>query len=245
MSNGYLNEFAFCQVINKKYVCQLSEKYIEVLERLFGKNLYPGSTIYCWKACRTEKADIVIRIGQVRKYISIKSGKNNSIHVETLEQFFEFLKSKGCSEELLNIYKEYHYGFNEKGERISGKEYQELHQEELAKLNEFLNQDEMLESIFPRFLLIGNSPDANQVDGFIYGTPNNFMFAKSEQLKHYLFSQKDDITAPHFCSLILQPWARNLNYNPQYEYRRKFVQVKWYRLEEVFENLEKLHNIYK
>ena len=49
----------------------------------------------------------------------------------------------------------------------------------------------------------------------------------------------EDFDSIHFSLLTLQPWSRNLNYNDKYEYRRDYVQVKWYRLEETIEKIIK------
>ena len=55
-------------------------------------------------------------------------------------------------------------------------------------------------------------------------------------------NQTDDFNSIHFSSLVLQPWSRNLNYNPKYEDRRNYVQVKWYRLEELTEKILNKNN---
>lgn len=57
---------------------------------------------------------------------------------------------------------------------------------------------------------------------------------KKQDIINYLLTQKEEFNSIHFSSLVLQPWTRNLNFNPKYEYRRNFIQVKWYRLEEIF-----------
>ena len=68
----------------------------------------------------------------------------------------------------------------------------------------------------------------------IYGIRNNSIGLKKKDIVNYLLNQKEEFNSIHFSLLVLQPWTRNLHYNPKYEYRRDYVQVKWYRLEDVF-----------
>ena len=63
------------------------------------------------------------------------------------------------------------------------------------------------------------------------------MYATRKTITSYLLLQNEKFLTPHFSLLVLQPWARNLNFNPKHEYRRKFVQVKWYRLDEHFKKM--------
>lgn len=235
-SEGYFNEQRFCEIFHDKFVGQLDSKYGSLLETIFEKKL--DSTIYltCWKNFKTDKADIVIRAGKMKKYISIKSGKNNSVHLESLKEFKIFLKELGFSEKLIQIYVEYHFA-EFSGKRLSAHEYQEIHQSEINEFNVYANQVKILKQVFERFLFKGTKNFNHGVDAIIYGTPQNFICIRKKDILEFLLKQKDIFNSIHFSSLVLQPWTRNLNYNPNYEYRRKFVQVKWYRLEEAFKRI--------
>ena len=106
---GYKSEKKFCEILNDKFINQLEEKYMKLLEIVFEKNLDSKTYIACWKSFKTDKADIIIRAGKIKKYISIKSGKNNSIHLESLHDFKRYLKELNFPEELIKIYEKYHY----------------------------------------------------------------------------------------------------------------------------------------
>ncbi len=71
-----------------------------MLRKLYGKNLKRENHVNNKKSFETDKADIIININNTKKYISIKSGKNNSIHLEPLEDFNTFLRENNISEKL-------------------------------------------------------------------------------------------------------------------------------------------------
>lgn len=100
MISGYSNEKRFVEVFNDKFIYQLEEKYVRFLEDIYEKKLDKNSYVICWKPVVNEKADIIIRVGSEKKRLSIKTGKNNSVHMEKLSSFIKFLK------ELLDIRKE-------------------------------------------------------------------------------------------------------------------------------------------
>ena len=235
--NGYQNEFDFKDKINKKYFYELEEKIKNLIKKVFI-DVSNNDYITCYKSFKTDKADLVIVINNIKKYISIKCGKNNSIHLEPIESFKIFLNECNIPHEIIEIYNEYHYATNELNERISAKEYQENHEKDILKFNEYINREDILIKSIDRFLFKGTSIYNNNVDLLIYGTPDNFYCFTKDEIIKYLLKVKDEIfNSIHFSLLILQPWTRNLNNNPKYEYRRDFVQVKWYRMEEIVDKI--------
>ena len=90
-----------------------------------------------------------------------------------------------------------------------------------------------------RFLFEGTHDYNNKVNGIIYGNIDNFVYISYVELVNYLLNEFEDFGSIHFSLLTLQPWTRNLNFNERYEYRRDYVQVKLYRLEELVEKILK------
>lgn len=233
---GYYNEFDFCNLLNNKFFYQLSKQHQEMLEKIYNIKFDERDFVSCSKSFKTDKADLIIEINKIKKFISIKSGKNNSIHLEPLSKFKLFLKEIGLPQNIIQIYKDYHYGLDKSGNRISVKEYQEVHIEEINLFNRSIDK-EMLKIATNRFLFKGNNKHNNSPDAIIYGTPTNFICATKDEVLNYLMNNNDIFNSIHFSSLVLQPWTRNLNYNPKYEYRREYVQVKWHRLEETIKEI--------
>lgn len=239
MISGYSNERKFIDVYNDKFIYQLEEKYVKFLEDIYERKLDRNSYVICWKPVVNEKTDIIIRVGSEKKRLSIKTGKNNSVHMEKLSSFVKFLKELGCNEEVIGLYKDFHYGVLKDGRRVSSKEYQELFPDKLKEMNDIFNRNIDLVKVFDRFLFEGLNCVIDFVDVLVYGSVDNCKFATRKEITEYLLNYKDEFLAPHFSALVLQPWARNLNDNEKYEYRREYVQVKWYRLEEVFDKIGK------
>lgn len=236
-TNGFYNEIDFINGLNNKHIYELSGPLIEMLKKLYGNISNNKEIILCKKSFKTDKTDIIININGIKKYISIKSDKNNSMHLESITEFNNFLKENNISKELINIYNNYHYAIENNRNRLSAKEYQETHQVEINILNSKINEPKILKKAIERFIFKGTHNYNNPVDAIIYGKINNFVCLTKNEIIEYLIKQNDTFNAIHFSSLVLQPWTRNLNYNPKYENRRNYVQVKWYRLEETIDKI--------
>lgn len=235
--DGFYNEKDFINSLNNKRVGQLNDLFVNMLEKVYVKKIDSNTYVTCQKSFKTDKADIIIDIDGIKKYISIKSGKNNSMHLEKISEFINFLKENNISQELINIYINYHYAILVDGKRLSAKEYQATHQKDIELFNLKINEPKILQKAINRFLFKGIHFYNNDVDAIIYGKINDFTCLTREEITKYLSQQKDKFDSIHFSLLTLQPWTRNLNYNSKYEYRREYVQVKWYRFEEIVKDI--------
>jgi len=242
-NKGYYNEFNFVNELNGKFVYQLNDNFVTILKQIYNNKINMNDYVLCWKSFKTDKADIVISINNRNKYVSIKSGKNNSIHLEPVSEFVAFLKDNGISDELIKVYYNYHYACDKFGNRISAKEYQNEHVAEIRIFNKAINRKGILLKAINRFLFEGTHVYNNKVDGIIYGCIENFSYVSYVEVVNYLLNIMEDFDSIHFSLLTLQPWSRNLKYNDKYEYRRDYVQVKWYRLEEIILKIIKNYNL--
>ena len=138
---------------------------------------------------------------------------------------------------MIDIYYNYHYACDEFGNRISAKQYQENHVMEIQKINEVINKNKILLKAINRFLFKGVYKQNNRVDCIIYGTVEKFSFITYAETVNYLLNCNEKFDSIHFSLLTLQPWTRNLNNNQKYEYRRDYVQVKWYFLDEIINTI--------
>ena len=68
-----------------------------------------NSTIKCYKNVDYEKGDIVIQVGYIKKYISIKMGHRNSVHCESIYKFKHFLEKLNVSKNVINEIFKYQY----------------------------------------------------------------------------------------------------------------------------------------
>ena len=92
---GYQNEYDFVELFNGKFLNELDNNSQNFLKELFDQKILNDEAIKAWKNKINQKADIFIKYKNYVKGISLKCGKDNSIHQETIENFKMFLESLG------------------------------------------------------------------------------------------------------------------------------------------------------
>ena len=232
--DGFKNEFQFVLKLNNKKVGELNPLLKEFVCGLFY-GINDKMIIKSWRNhYQQQKTDVMIKIGQVIKGISIKMGSRNSVHVESLNNFIDFLSQNDIPQDIIEIYIKYHYGdgtldgsgFN----RLSSKEYTINHKKEINILNKYLSNKELIEKATKRFILFGNNSEYS-IDAIVYGTPEDFLWLTPKEIIKTQIDNKDKYsTAPHIGNLYIQPLGRCLNRNFKYSYTRKYIQIKWYSL---------------
>lgn len=231
--NGFRNEVEFIRKINNKKYNELDYKF-----QLFIKDLYydvnNNSKIVCYKNEELQKCDIFIKVDGIVKRISIKKGVKNSVHTEPISEFVHFLIENKMPRELVYSFLKYHYadgttdgtGIN----RMKIEDYKKLHQQEIEKINEFINQEKLIIKAIDRFVVKGRN-SSESIDAIIYGVPEDFIWIKKDDIYKILLSKRNMYcTSIHFSSLTYQPLSRCINKNPKYEKDRFISQIKWYNL---------------
>lgn len=231
--NGLQNEHCFSKYLNGNKVKFLNPMFKDLIYLLFPKVL-ENSKINCRVDYNKKKYDLIIKIEDKIKKISIKKGINNSVHVEGISSFIHFLIDSGVSREVIISYLKYHYAdgtTNGSGkERLSVEEYKKNNQLEIDKINIAINNEYILKRAINRFILQGKNSN-ECVDAIIYGTIEDFFFITKEEAEKIILSKKDIYsTGVHFANLYCQPMTRNLNRNPKYEDKRFCIQIKWYSI---------------
>ena len=240
--NGYKNEYNFVLEFNNKKVGELNPILQDLIYAIF-KNVKDHNIIKSWRNHYDQKTDIFIKIGNVMKGISIKMGSRNSVHVETIKEFKEFLKEHNIPNYVIDEYLKFHYAdgtINNKGRnRLSAEEYKINNQKSIDTINEYFNNEQIVFDAINRFVLRGNNSKYS-IDAIILGTPDNFLWFSKDDIIDFLMNKNKYCSSPHFSELVCQPMARCLNYNKKYEKFRNFVQIKWYNL---FDNIiEEMNN---
>jgi len=90
-NHGIKNEYLFIQNINNKKFRNLNILLQELMRYLFPI-IDKNDVINCYKNIEYEKGDICIKLNNQKKYVSIKMGHGNSVHVETIKKFTIFFK---------------------------------------------------------------------------------------------------------------------------------------------------------
>lgn len=241
---GIRNEYAFIEAIDKKRLSELSFLLQELILFLFP-HIKDYSVIKCYKNIEYEKGDIVIQVGCIKKYISIKMGHGNSVHCESIKKFKKFLTSLNISKYTLNEILKYQYGdgtTDGTGKfRKTSLEYKYDNKNSIAFINKELNSKDTIRKVVNRFIIQGTQRHTNKIDLLVYGKPDDFFFITPKEIHSYILSKKNiESSSIHFSCLTFQPMSRVLDYNKKMEYQRHWIQIKWYNLED---NIIELMNI--
>lgn len=239
--NGYQNEIEIRNELNKKHIFELNLMYRSFIEDIFD-NVKDEDFILCWVDFNKKKYDIVISINNEKKYVSIKKGIKNSVHVEGISSFIHFLIENGIKREIIIEYLKYHYAdgtTNGTGkERLSAEIYKKENQEKIDNINTHLNNEKLLKKASERFVLKGRNSNI-YIDVLLFGVSDDFIWIKREDIIKVILEKKNTYSsAVHFGPLTIQPVDRCLNYNPKFEKKRFCVQLKWYNLaDDIIENM--------
>lgn len=239
--NGFDNEFAFVLELNNKRIKDLTPICRDLIETIFPYE-NEESIIKCWRNHLQQKSDILVKINNKMKGISIKKGIRNSVHVEPISDFIHFLIENKVSKETVIEYLKFHYAdgsTNGKGiSRISTEEYKINNQAKIDKINKEINNRKLLIKAINRFIIRGNN-SIYPISALIYGEVDDFVFITREDIINIILSKIDEYSSTvHFSVLTVQPKNRCLNYNPKYEKDRYCVQVKWYSVfDDIIENM--------
>lgn len=249
--SGFKNEEEFVEYLNGKLVKEVHPIFQELFNTLY-KNISSQDKIICWLDFNKRKADMYVKINNIIKGISIKKGIKNSVHVEHIDDFIEFMNKLGVEENIIKEYLKYHYAdgtMNGSGEkRLSSIEYRQKNQCSLDYINSKLNINEYIDKFTERFILKGNRSNY-EIDAIIYGVVDDFIWITNNEIRYIIKKHLDDnISSLHISCLSIQPLTRNLNYSKKNEYGRNHIQVKWYNIAdqiiEVMATYRKMKNIY-
>lgn len=233
MCDGLNNEYDFVLLLNNKKVKELDINTQEMICSIFN-NINESEKIKAWKNHYKQKTDIMIKIGNAIKGISIKKGSRNSVHVEPLSTFVKFLKENNIPSEIIEKYIKYHYadgtltGTGMK--RLSSYEYKYENMNDIEYINKYFNNEQIITKAIERFVLKGTN-SIFEIDALCIGEANDYLWITKKEIKNILEKKVYfESTGPHISSLFIQPQTRNLNYNKLYECKRHCVQIKWYSI---------------
>ena len=96
MNRGIKIEFELVNVFNNKKYGDLNEFHQSIVKRIFP-NIIDSDLISSGICNMYSKTDIYIEFSNVRKYISVKRCRSDSMHFESIKDFIIFLRKFGIS----------------------------------------------------------------------------------------------------------------------------------------------------
>lgn len=234
MNNGKKLEIEFIKNLNNHYCKELNPNLQKFVTSIFN-NLNNENKIYCKKLNNHEKADISIAIENKTRYISLKTGSQNSVHVEKIENFIQFLLDQGVSSKIINYLLIYHYGddtLNGSGnKRYSAEEAKQKYKKQITEFNNYINYSKHLSSILERILFTGAKKCNKRVDFIYYGNIDIGTWCSSDELLSFCQKHKSMyMNTPHFSFFTYQNWCRNITFSKKSESHRNYIQIKWFSI---------------
>lgn len=231
MLNGYENEHIFINNLNDYKFKDLNILLQEVILYLYP-NISDNDIIKAYKYGRYAKADIVVSVNDIKYGISLKVGHKNSIHLESIKRFTNYLSNIDVSNEIIDIFLRYIYSDgtnNNTGKvRLSNKIYLNNNQDDIVKLNNFFNTHKSV--LIKRFLIDTYVNYKIKANIFIHGTVNDFIWISAEEAQTFLENIINDSKSVHCGNLYIQNWNKNILRNNKYEHCREYIQIKWFSL---------------
>ena len=237
---GYQNEYDFIRLFNNKYLSELDNISQSFLKELFDDNIDNDEKIICWKNRMNQKTDIFIKYKNYIKNVSLKSGNNNSIHSEPIQEFKRYLEKLGIPYKIIDKYVSYHYGYmrdeNDKidiNKPLSADEYKELYQSEIDIFNKYINKTRIIVDMIDRFIIRGRNSDYD-IDVLVSGTVDNYIWILKHDLYDLILSNKRmDFSSPHVACLTIGPKKRNIDSYIKHNSERYVVVVRWNYINEL------------
>lgn len=235
MNNGLIIERNFKSVYNGKLFENLNYFQKKFILELFP-NISKKDFIICKKYNKEfAKPDITISCNKLEKFISIKSGSSDGMHIEDIKSFILFLRNLGVSTETQKILLLYHYG---DGTLDGTGKKRMLHNEIVFKyrnLIEFANKEladtRIVLECLKRFVLQGTSEFMRQIDYIYYGDENYGVYCSKCDLANFIISRDySHLKTLHIGPMTIQPYLRDVDNKSKNIYKRHKVQIKWHYL---------------
>lgn len=159
------------------------------------------------------KPDMVVTVRHTNEYVSIKTGRNSTMHQEPFETFSAFLKKKGVSNRTLRILNLYQFGetkkANNNGKPFKAKELEEKYKDYFLEASKELDQINIIDAIVFRTILKGCVLKRYKVNFLYYGNlEHGYLLSEEDIYRLVLQYRNHDKSAIHFGGLNYQPKQR-------------------------------------
>tara|TARA_A100001011_G_scaffold299075_1_gene312122 strand:+ start:1068 stop:1850 length:783 start_codon:yes stop_codon:yes gene_type:complete len=112
-NKGFIKEREIISVLNKKTLKELDANYRTDILKIFQNSLNPNDEFKCYKnegVGLEKKTDLTLEIKNKKINLSVKNGKSNSVHQESIYSFINFLNSKDIlSKKETDLIMEFHW----------------------------------------------------------------------------------------------------------------------------------------
>ena len=231
--NGLLNEDEIISHLNLKKYVDLDEKWQKHIKEMFPF-VKDDDCIRARKfKDHKSKPDAVIKVRNTVQYLSIKSGRNPSVHQEDFFVFQNYLKSLGVPRNVLKTIYFYHFGetkvCNNNGKPFTKEELEEKYGQYFLKASQYLDDPKIINKIIYRTVIKGANMRRTGLTYLYYGNVEKGFLLSKEDIYSLIFNYREHKSAIHFGGLNYQPCGRK---RTTIDYR--YVRIKWPILSPMF-----------
>lgn len=236
-SHWFINEKEIIAYLNWKKYENLNENC-----KRFLKFMYPEikqtDSIYAWDIWWTHKADMYIKVNNVKYNISVKEWVWNSVHQEPVEEFIQFLdNSYWISNQIADNIRFFIWGdwtldwtWN-KAERLSAPQLVKKHRNVVDSIKDYF--EPIKKDLVQRFLIQWWHLSNEDVDFVYHWNVNSWMRNSSSELIENVSTFWWRAAIPIW-ALTFQAWNRAIKANakPSTEKKRWVIQLKFPKIKE-------------
>ena len=236
---GLKNEQDIIDYLNEKRFSDINEKWKGHLKAMFPFIENDDLILSNHYEDEKGKPDIVITVRHTNIYLSIKTGKRCSMHMEPIDTFTEFLRKKGVSEKTIKTIRFFHYGETEKlnnnGKPFTPRELKDKFGQYFVEASKDLDKPSLIDAVVFRCILKGCNLKRYKVNYLYYGNLEKGYLLSEEEIYSLVHQYRvHDKTAIHFGDLNLHPERRdrsNIKYH-DCRIRWPILALLYYRTDE-------------
>lgn len=224
---GLQNEEDIIKYLNGKTLASLNEKWKQHILIMFPFATFEDVILARKFPDHKAKPDIILKIRHTCVYVSVKSGKNPSIHQEDFFSFSRFLSRIPVDNKILRVIQFYHFGetkkLNNNGKPFTREELQSKFSRYITWANMNLNDPKIIEEVIYRAVIKGADKHRTGIDFLYYGSLQEGILLSKEEIYTSVRQSMDSKDRPiHFGALNYQPAGRK---RTSIDYR--YVRIKW------------------
>ena len=248
-NNGYMREDEMIYHLDQKLVSELSPASRTMMEEMFGY-LDNNETIRCVKADEYLKPDVLITYQGKTKGLSLKSGKSETLHKESVKTLIPFLRELGVSKRTLQTILLFQFGdgtLDGTGkERIPTDKLKYLLCDRIIEANTELNKDvEFILKVADRVMFDGIDDQSEKAAAIYHGVyDDGVIVTKTQFVKYIKYRTWNHYDSLHIGPLFFRPHARYINKPIKHEEYRFRIEFHWPRLVEDMYYISKRYSSY-
>mgnify|MGYP001405800154 CR=1 FL=1 len=228
-NSGLENEKALIAALDGKNIASLTKPLRELANSLFPNS---DGVLRCKKGFVHEKPDLVLTLGSLDRFVSVKSGRSISVHEESLLTLIPFFRSLGIPEHILKTLVYFHYGdgtLDGTGPtRFTSNDLRRVCNGYFKEAAKTLTDRRYMIPFFERFVFRGIDPDGREVDAVYYGNPDRGVYASRQEIIDSVIKNPYRHTGTiNLGPLTYQPAVRNFYGYGEEEKRRNEAEIKW------------------